>query len=45
MSEKLTEKQRKEMLKKRYGDYKEKPESRKSTDKELMNNKQAWEEQ
>ena len=44
MSDKLTEKQRKEMLKKRYGDYKEKPEGRKSTDKELMKNDKAWEE-
>ena len=44
MSDKLTEKKREEMLKKRYGDFEEKPEGRKSTEKELMKNKQAWEE-
>ena len=38
------EKQGKKMLKKRYGDYKEKPESRLSMEKELMDNNQAWEE-
>ena len=42
MSDKLTKKKREEMLKKRYGDYKEKPEGRKSTDKELMDNKNIW---
>ena len=42
MSDKLTEKQRKEMLRQRWQDVKEKPEGRKSTDKELMDNKNIW---
>tara|TARA_Y100000310_G_scaffold317484_1_gene370408 strand:+ start:792 stop:929 length:138 start_codon:yes stop_codon:yes gene_type:complete len=44
MSKELTEKQEKAMLRNRYGDFKEKPEDRKSTEKELMENEQAWEE-
>ncbi len=44
MSDKLTEKQRKEILKERYGDYEEKPEGRKRTEKELFDDKRVWEE-
>ena len=44
MSKKLTDKQRKEMLRQRYGEIEEKPASRKRTEKELMDDEQAWEE-
>ncbi len=42
MSKKLTDKKRKEMLKQRWQDVKEKPAARNSTEKELMGNEQAW---
>ena len=41
---KLTKKQRKEMLKQRYGDIEEKPVGRKRTEKEIMDDERAWEE-
>ena len=44
MPDKLTEKKRKEMLAQRYGDYKDKPEGRKKTEKELFDDKRVWEE-
>ena len=44
MSKKLTKKEKEEMLKQRYGDIEEKPESRKRTEKELMDDKRVWEE-
>ena len=44
MSDKLTDKKRKKMLRQRWQDVKEKPEGRKSTEKELMNKNEAWEE-
>ena len=44
MSDKLTKKQRKEMLKQRYGDYEEKPPGRMRTEKELMDDERIWEE-
>ncbi len=44
MSDKLTEKQNKEMLKQRWQDVKEKPEGRDKTEKELMDDERVWEE-
>jgi len=41
---KLTKKQRKEMLAQRYQEIKEKPESRKRTEKEMFDDDKAWEE-
>ncbi len=43
MPKKLTEKERKEMLKRRYGDIEEKPISRKKTEEELIKDDKIWE--